>query len=129
MNEQWMRSPLRRAQGLGSAREGVSHWWMQRATAVALIPLTLWFAALLIALSGSNYNVVVAWLRTPFVPILTMFLLIMLYYHVRLGLQVVIEDYVHSDRVKILAVVEIRYACFALAVAGLIATLRIAFDH
>ena len=124
-----MQSPLRRAQGLGSAREGVEHWWTQRVTAVALIPLTLWFAALLIALSGSDYNIVIAWLRAPFVTILMVLLLIMLCHHMALGLQVVIEDYVHSDRVKIPAVVTIRYACFGLAVAGIIATLHIAFDR
>jgi succinate dehydrogenase / fumarate reductase, membrane anchor subunit len=127
MDEQWMRSSLHRAQGLGSAREGVAHWWMQRVTAIALIPLTLWFAALLIALSGSDYNAVIAWLRTPFVTILMVLLLIMLCQHVALGIQVVIEDYVHSDRVKIPAVVAIRYASFGIAVAGIIATLHIAF--
>ena len=97
-------------------------------TAVALIPLTLWFAALLIALSGSDYNAVIAWLRTPFVTIVLVLLLIMLCQHMALGLQVVIEDYVHSNRVKIPAAVTTRYGCFGLAVAGIIATLRIAFD-
>ena len=129
MDEQRMQSPLRRAQGLGSAGTGVDHWWTQRVTAVALIPLTLWFAALLIALSGSEYNAVIAWLRTPFVTILMVLLLIILCQHMALGLQVVIEDYVHSDRVKIPAVVATRYVCFGLAVAGIIATLRIAFDR
>ena len=127
MERQSMRSPLKRAQWLGSAKEGVEDWWIQRVTAVALIPLTLWFAALLIALSGSDYNAVIAWLRTPFVTILMVLLLIMLCQHVALGIQVVIEDYVHSDRVKIPAVVAIRYASFGIAVAGIIATLHIAF--
>jgi succinate dehydrogenase / fumarate reductase, membrane anchor subunit len=74
MNGQRMRSPLSRARGLGSAREGVEHWWMQRVTAVALIPLTLWFAASLIALTGSDYNMFIAWLKAPFVTILTVLL-------------------------------------------------------
>ena len=129
MNEQWMQSPLRRAQGLGSAGAGMEHWLMQRVTAVALIPLSLWFVALLIALTGSHYNVVIAWLRAPVVTILMVLLLIMLCQHMALGLQVVIEDYVHSDRVKIPAVVAIRYACLGLAVAGFIATLHITFDR
>ena len=102
---------------------------MQRVTAVALIPLSLWFVALLIALTGSDYNVVIAWLRAPVVTILMVLLLIMLCQHMALGLQVVIEDYVHSDRVKIPAVVAIRYACLGLAVAGFIATLHITFDR
>jgi succinate dehydrogenase / fumarate reductase membrane anchor subunit len=128
MDGQRMRSPLARARGLGSAREGVEHWWMQRVTAVALIPLTLWFAASLIALTGSDYNAVIAWLKAPFVGILMVLLLIALFHHTALGLQVVVEDYVHSDRAKIPTVVAIRLACFALAVAGIFATVRIAFD-
>ena len=123
-----MRSPLGRARGLGSAREGVEHWWMQRVTAVALLPLTLWFAASLIALTGSDYNTFIAWLKAPFVAILMVLLLIALFHHTALGLQVVVEDYVHSDRAKIPTVVAIRLACFALAVVGIFATLRIAFD-
>ena len=63
MDGQRMRSPLGRAGGLGSAREGVEHWWMQRVTAAALIPLTLWFVASLIALTGSDYNAFIAWLK------------------------------------------------------------------
>jgi succinate dehydrogenase / fumarate reductase membrane anchor subunit len=128
MNGQRMRSPLSRARGLGSAREGVEHWWMQRVTAVALIPLTLWFAASLIALIGSDYNTIIAWLKAPLVTILMLLLLIALCHHMGLGLRVVVEDYVHSDWVKISAVVAIRCACFALAVVGIFATLRIAFD-
>ena len=123
-----MRSPLGRARGLGSAREGLEHWWMQRVTAVALIPLTLWFVVSLIALTGSDYNAFIAWLKAPFVAILMVLLLIALFHHTALGLQVVVEDYVHSDRAKIPTVVAIRLACFALAVAGIFATVRIAFD-
>lgn len=123
-----MRSPLGRARGLGSAREGVEHWWMQRVTAAALIPLTLWFVVSLIALTGSDYNAFIAWLKAPFVAILMVLVLVALFHHMALGLQVVVEDYVHSDRAKIPTVVAIRLACFALAVAGIFATVRIAFD-
>ena len=101
---------------------------MQRVTAVALIPLTLWFAASLIALTGSDYNTFIAWLKAPLVTILMLLLLIALCHHMGLGLRVVVEDYVHSDWVKIPAVVAIRCACVALAVVGIFATLRIAFD-
>ena len=129
MDKQWMQSPLRRAQGLGSARAGVEHWWTQRVTAVALIPLTLWFVAFLIALRGSDYNIVIAWLRAPVATILMVLLLIMLCYHMALGLQVVIEDYVHSDRVKIRSGGGNTLCLSGLAVAGIIATLHIAFDR
>jgi succinate dehydrogenase / fumarate reductase, membrane anchor subunit len=128
MGEQRMHSPLSRARGLGSAREGAEHWWMQRVTAAALIPLTLWFVASLIALTSSDYNTFIAWLRAPFVTILMVLLLIALFHHMALGLQVVVEDYVHSELAKIPAMVAIRLACIALAVAGIFATLRIAFD-
>jgi succinate dehydrogenase / fumarate reductase, membrane anchor subunit len=128
MDGQRMRSPLGRARGLGSAREGVEHWWMQRVTAAALIPLTLWFVVSLIALTGSDYNAFIAWLKAPFVAILMVLVLVALFHHMALGLQVVVKDCVHSDRAKIPTVVAIHLACFALAVAGIFATVRIAFD-
>ncbi len=127
MNEHQVRTPLSRAKGLGSAKEGVEHWWVQRVTAAALIPLTVWFAASLIAIVGSDYGTVIAWFKEPLTSVLMGAMLIALFHHMALGLQVVIEDYVHPDRVKIPLVVAIRLACFALAAAGLYATLRIAF--
>lgn len=127
MTRKHMRSSFDRTQGLGSAREGVGHWWMQRVTAVALIPLTLWFAASLIARARDDYGTFILWLRTPFTTVLMVLLLIALFYHMALGLQVVVEDYVHSDRIKMPTVVVIHLGCFALAAAGIIATLRIAF--
>ena len=96
MDRQRMRSPLARAMGLGSAKDGVEHWWMERVSAVALVPLTLWFVASIIAHTGSDYATFIAWLRTPLATILMILLLIALFYHTALGLQVVIEDYVHS---------------------------------
>jgi succinate dehydrogenase / fumarate reductase, membrane anchor subunit len=121
------RSSFDRTQGLGSAREGVAHWWMQRVTAVALIPLTLWFAASLIARARDDYGTLILWLRSPFTSVLMVLLLIALFCHMALGLQVVVEDYVHSGRIKIPAVVVIHLASFALAAAGIVTTLRIAF--
>jgi succinate dehydrogenase / fumarate reductase membrane anchor subunit len=113
--------------GLGSAKEGVEHWWMERVSAVALVPLTLWFVASIIAHTGSDYATFIAWLRTPLANILMILLVIALFYHTALGLQVVIEDYVHSGT-KFAALVAVRLSCFALAAAGIVAVLRIAFD-
>ena len=121
-----MRSPLGKALGLGSAKNGVDHWWAQRVTAIALVPLTVWFAASLMAHVGDDYGTFIAWLRMPIATILMALLLIALFYHTALGLQVVIEDYVHSG-MKIPALLAMRSGCFALAVAGILATLRIAF--
>ena len=126
MDRRRMRSPLGRAMGLGSAKEGAEHWWMARVSAVALIPLTLWFVASIIAHTGSDYVTFIVWLRMPLVSILMVLLLIALFYHTALGLQVVIEDYVHSGA-KFAALVAMRLGCFALAAAGTVAALRIAF--
>ena len=126
MDRQRLRSPLARAMGLGSAKEGVEHWWMARLSAVALIPLTLWFVASIIAHTGSDYVTFIVWLRMPLVSILMVLLLIALFYHTALGLQVVIEDYVHSGA-KFGALIAVRLGCVALAVAGILATMRIAF--
>jgi succinate dehydrogenase / fumarate reductase membrane anchor subunit len=123
------RTSFDRTQGLGSAREGVGHWWMQRVTALALIPLILWFAASLIAHIRGDYSVLTLWLRSPFTSVAMVLLLTALFYHMALGLQVVVEDYVHSDRIKIPAVAVIHLASFALAAAGIVTTLRIAFGE
>ena len=121
-----MRSPLARVIGLGSAKEGVGHWWAERVSAVALVPLTLWFIASIIAHTGSDYATFIAWLRTPLAVVLMILLLIALFHHTALGLQVVIEDYIHSGT-KFAAVIAVRLGCLTLAVAGILATLRIAF--
>ena len=112
--------------GLGSAKGGVEHWWAERVSAIALVPLTLWFVASIIAHTGSNYAAFIAWLRTPTAAVLMVLLLIALFHHTALGLQVVIEDYVHS-RAKFAAVVALRLGCFALAVTGVLTTLQISF--
>ena len=121
-----MRSPLGRALGLGSAKDGAERWWLERVTAIALVPLTVWFAASIVGHMGSDYVTLIAWLRTPIATVLMVLLLIGLFYHMALGLRVVIEDYVHSG-LKVPALLGIRFGCFALAVAGILATLRIAF--
>jgi succinate dehydrogenase / fumarate reductase, membrane anchor subunit len=91
MNKESMRSPLGLALGLGSARDGVEHWRLQRVTAIALVPLTVWFAASLMARAGNDYAAFIAWLRMPFATILVVLLLTTLFYHTALGLQVVMR--------------------------------------
>jgi len=127
MAETRLRSPLGRAIGLGSAKEGVEHWWAQRVSAVALIALGLWFAAALIAISGADRGVVLQWLHAPLPAILAILLLIALFWHAALGMQVVIEDYVTGEWLKISSLVLLRLICVSLAVAGIFAVLRIAF--
>jgi succinate dehydrogenase / fumarate reductase membrane anchor subunit len=122
-----MRTPYGRAIGLGSAKEGVAHWWAQRVTAVALVPLMVWFAAALIAHAGASRSAVVQWFGNPLVAIAMVLLLIAGFYHMALGVQAVIEDYVHTEWIKITALICDRLAAFALAIAGIYAVLRIAF--
>jgi succinate dehydrogenase / fumarate reductase, membrane anchor subunit len=121
-----MRSPLGRAVGLGSAKEGVEHWWLQRITAVALVPLSLWFVVAAIRLVGADVDNVRDWVGNPLPAILLVLLLIATFYHSALGLQVVIEDYVHADFAKLGLVVVVRLGCFALAVAGIFAVVIMA---
>lgn len=123
------RSAFDPPQGLGSARTGSGDWWAQRVTAVALVPLTLWLAASLIVRARSDYSAFILWLRAPLTTGLMVLLLIALFYHMALGLQVIVEDYVHTERTKLPVVVAAHLGCFALAVAGVIATLRIAFGE
>jgi succinate dehydrogenase / fumarate reductase membrane anchor subunit len=122
-----LRSPLGRVIGLGSAKEGVEHWWAQRVTAVALVVLLLWFVASIISLAGANRAAVAAWLHSPLPAILTILLLIAGFYHMALGIQVVVEDYVHDEWVKIPALILNKLLSFALAIAGIFAVLRLAF--
>src|SRR5215469_11144636 len=122
-----MRSPLGRAIGLGSAKESVEHWWAQRITAIALVPLTLWFVAAVIGLVGADLETVQNWVGLPLPAILLVLLLIATFYHVSLGLQVVVEDYVHTDLTKLALVVAVRLLCFGFAVGGIFAVLSIAF--
>jgi succinate dehydrogenase / fumarate reductase membrane anchor subunit len=104
----------------------VAPWWFERVTAVALVPLTLWLAASLIALAGADYAPVVGWLKHPLTALLMVLQLIALFSHLALGLRVVIEDYVHSGA-KIPALLAVYFGCFSLAVTGILATLHIAF--
>jgi len=122
-----LRTPLGRAIGLGSAKEGVEHWWAQRVSAVALIVLGLWFVATVISLAGADRVTVVHHLRHPLPAILTILTLIAVFYHAALGLQVVIEDYVPTEWLKLSTLVLMRLISIALAVAGIFAVLRIAF--
>jgi succinate dehydrogenase / fumarate reductase membrane anchor subunit len=120
-----MRSPFGSAIWLGSAKTGVEHWWAERVSAVALVPLTIWFLAAIIFHTRSDHAGFVAWLREFPTTILIILLLIALFHHAALGLQVIVEDYVHSD-LKFAVIVGVRLTCFAAAVAGILAALQIA---
>ena len=120
-----LRTPLSRALGRGSAGDGVSHWWIQRVTAVALLPLTAWFAISLLGSSLQSYESMRGWLGQPWVAVLTTLLVITLAWHSKLGVQVVIEDYVHAKGPKTAMLLLSTYIHFAAAVAGCFAVLRL----
>lgn len=122
-----MRTPLSRANHLGSAREGANHWWWQRLTALALVPLLLWLVGSLVCLIGADYLTMRTWVARPTVTVALVTLLIALFYHAQLGLQVVLEDYVHAEGLKLASLVAVRFACLLLGLLGVISVLRIAF--
>ncbi len=121
-----LRSPLARARGHGSAKEGVGHWWFQRLTSIALVPLILWLAASLVALTGAGYDEVRAWLSAPVTAVLMILLLAAASYHLKLGLQVIIEDYVPATGQKIALLIVISFGCIVMAAASIFAVLKIA---
>ncbi|MEM7654226.1 MAG: succinate dehydrogenase, hydrophobic membrane anchor protein [Pseudomonadota bacterium] len=121
-----LRSPLAQARGLGSAKEGVHHWKLQRITAIANVPLVIWFIVSIISLSGASYGEAAAWLASPISSTLMILLVISIFYHAALGLQVVIEDYVHGKAALVFALLFTKFACIALAVASVLSVLKIA---
>ena len=122
-----LRTPLSRARGLGSAKEAVHHFWAQRITAVALIPLVVWFAISLIMMSGADYGVVRAWIGSPIVMVLLTLTIVIGLHHGQLGMQVVIEDYVHNDGMKLALIVLMRFIAVFFGLAAIVAILRIGF--
>lgn len=120
-----LRSPLGRARGLGSAKDGTHHWWAQRVTALALVPLALWFVVGVVGLVGASHGAATRWIAHPVNAVLLAALVVAVFHHAQLGLQVVIEDYVHGEAPRIAALLAVKAACWLLAVASLFAILRI----
>jgi succinate dehydrogenase / fumarate reductase membrane anchor subunit len=120
------RSRLGRARGLGSAKEGVGHWWGQRLSALALVPLVFWFVLSLVALAGAPHAAVVAWIKGPITAVLLVAMIAAVFYHMALGVQVVVEDYVHTEWRKLAVIIAVKFAALLAALIGIFAVLRIA---
>lgn len=122
-----LRAPLGRVRGLGSAKSGTHHFWVQRVTAIALIPLSLWFIYAVLSLVGADHATVSSWLQSPINAVLMILLLLATFHHLQLGLQVVIEDYIHGEGTKIASLMFLKGGSLVLAVAGTFAVLKVAF--
>lgn len=123
------RSSLGRVRGLGSAKEGVAHWWAQRLTAVALVPLIIWFVVSIILLTGAPHAAVLAWIGQPLVATLMVLLIGATFHHAQLGLQVVIEDYVHGEGLRLALIILVKFAAILLGTGAAIAVLKICFTR
>jgi len=122
-----LRSPMSRVLGLGTAKGGSHHWWMQRVTSIALLILTLWFVASLLSFPSYDYPLVTGWIGKPFNAVMLSLLIATATYHSQLGVQVVVEDYVVDKFLKILVMILLSFVHAALAALGIFAVLRIAF--
>ncbi|MDX1711096.1 MAG: succinate dehydrogenase, hydrophobic membrane anchor protein [Rhodovibrionaceae bacterium] len=122
-----LRTPLARVRHLGSAKSGTAHWWAQRVTAVALVPLSIWFIASVVALAGEDYATVAAWLGSPIPAGLMILLIVATFHHAQLGLQVVIEDYVHHEGIKIASILAVKGAAVLLGLASVLSVLTLLF--
>jgi succinate dehydrogenase / fumarate reductase membrane anchor subunit len=122
-----LRSPLSRVLGLGSAKDGTAHWWAQRVTAVALVPLTVWFVFSLLTLPDFDYETVRTWLSVPVTGFLAVLLVGVLSYHSYLGTIVIVEDYVTSSGMKVLSLMTLRFLYVLAGGAAMFAVLRVVF--
>jgi succinate dehydrogenase / fumarate reductase membrane anchor subunit len=121
-----MRSPTALVRSRGSAREGVAHWKAQRLSALANVPLALWFVMSAVGLAGADHAAIVAWLAAPLNATLMLLLILSVFHHARLGLQVVVEDYVRQEGYRLAALVGITFAVFLLGGLCVVSVLKVA---
>jgi succinate dehydrogenase / fumarate reductase membrane anchor subunit len=119
-------TPIGRARGLGSAKSGTGHWWLQRVTAAGNLILVPWFIVSLVRLPGLDYAAVVMWLRQPVAAVPMLLLIVSVFWHFRLGMQVFIEDYLHAEGSKLLALLALNFYALAGAAVGVFCVLKIA---
>ena len=122
-----LRTPISKVKGLGAAKEGAHHWWHQRLTAIALIPLVLWFSFSVALMAVGDYASVTAWIASPLTTVLLLLFIVVGFYHGYLGLQVVIEDYISSEPLKIALLISIALLALLFATLGVVSVLKISF--
>ncbi|GAC1454287.1 MAG: succinate dehydrogenase, hydrophobic membrane anchor protein [Steroidobacteraceae bacterium] len=121
-----LRTPLARVLGAGSAKQGVHHWWLQRVTSVALVPLSIWLLVSLLSLPSFDHWVVSAWMAQGSSAVLLILLVLVAAWHSQLGLQVIVEDYVHGTGARALTLVALHFAHVRLAATGVLAVRKVA---
>ena len=121
-----MRTPLGRVRGLGSAKDGTEHWWVQRVTSIALVPLAVWFIVSLVALIDAGHATMVAWIKNPVSATLLLLFIGTSIYHMKLGVQVVIEDYVHHEGLKTASFLVVTFAAWLVGLVTIVSVLKIA---
>lgn len=122
-----MSTPMRKARGHGSGHNGTHHFWVQGLSALALVPLTVWFVVSVVAQVGANHADVVAWISNPFSTTLLVLFIVASFYHLNLGAQVMLEDYVHHRVLNLTAIIAVNFACWAIGLACVLSVLKIAF--
>ena len=121
-----LRNPLAKAKGLGASGEGSHHWWLQRTSALMLIPLSIWFVFSILERITHGQDAVVQWMSQPMVAVALVTYLVFMFFHGQLGLQVVIEDYVHGERLKMLCLLLVKAVAVLAAIGSVFAVLRVA---
>jgi len=122
-----LRSQLSRVRGLGASHEGAHHFWVQRISGIALVPLVLWFVFSGIGVVGADLATFKAWVGTHYNPVLLILLICTMFYHAQLGLQVVIEDYVHGEAAKLTSLILVKFAIYLLGACAVFAVIRLTF--
>ncbi len=122
-----LRSQLGRVRGLGASHEGAHHFWVQRITGIALVPLVIWFVLSASSVVGADLSAFKAWVGTHYNPVLLVMLIVAMFYHAQLGLQVVIEDYVHGEGVKIASLILVKFAIYLIGACAVFAVIRLTF--
>ena len=122
----YLRSPLSVAKGHGSAKDGTHHFWVQRVTAIALIPLIIWFCLSLAMMPTATYATVVDWMQSPFNSVMLILSIFASFYHLALGLQVILEDYIANTNIRMFSILGMKLFCFFFAALGIFSVIKIA---
>ena len=121
------RSQLGRVRGLGASHEGAHHFWVQRVSGIALVPLVIWFVLSASTVVSAGLVTVKAWVGTHYNPVLLILLILTMFHHAFLGLQVIIEDYIHAESIKLTSLIVTKFALYLIGACAIFAVIRLTF--